>query len=201
MGTEVNRFAVVSISEKEYKPAIAYDCIYPMYSIDDTALMVKLPTYQTSYVSVDALNHVVETATCKAANPFSILLAQETARLVVKYLPQALTHPDDLMARYYLLYASLIIGGIAFDNSLLHFTYALEHPLSAVKPELSHGLGLGILLPAVVKQIYAATPEVLASIFSTIVPELKGVPSEAEKPYMLISTSRTINRINKNTII
>ena len=37
-----------------------------------------------------------------------------------------------------------MIAGTAFDNSLLHFTHALEHPLSALKPELSHGLGLSI---------------------------------------------------------
>ena len=28
-GSEANRFAVVTIPEKNYKPAIAYDCIYP----------------------------------------------------------------------------------------------------------------------------------------------------------------------------
>jgi len=41
-GTETNRFAVVTIPETEYKPAIAYDCIYPSYSIDDPALMQNL---------------------------------------------------------------------------------------------------------------------------------------------------------------
>jgi len=30
-GTEADRFAVVSMPEKEYKPAIDHDCIYPMY--------------------------------------------------------------------------------------------------------------------------------------------------------------------------
>lgn len=38
-----------------------------------------------------------------------------------------------------------MMGGVAFDNGLLHYTHALEHPLSAVKPDLSHGLGLAIL--------------------------------------------------------
>ena len=34
-GSETNRFAVVTIPEKHYKPAIAYDCIYPTWAIDD----------------------------------------------------------------------------------------------------------------------------------------------------------------------
>ena len=38
-GTETNRFAVVTVPEKDFKPAIAYDCIYPLYAIDDPQLM------------------------------------------------------------------------------------------------------------------------------------------------------------------
>lgn len=181
-GTEVDRFAVVSIPAKEYKPAIAYDCIYPLYAIDDPALMTKLPAEQTLYVSVDAINHVVEASTTIVTNPFAILLAKETIRLVAKYLPVAVKEPENLTARYYLLYASLI-AGTSFDNGLLHFTHALEHPLSAVKPELAHGLGLSMLLPAVVKEIYPASGEVLAEIFEPILPGFKGTPDEADKAF------------------
>ena len=179
-GTEVDRFAVASIVEKGYKPAIAYDCIYPTYAIDDPALMKTLPYNQTKFTAIDAINHVTEAATTLAASPYSILLAKETIRLITRYLPQALAHPDDLVARYYLLYASSI-AGISFDNGLLHFTHALEHPLSALKPDLAHGLGLAMLLPAVVKAIYPAMPEVLAEIYEPIVPGLEGIPGEADK--------------------
>lgn len=179
-GTEVDRFAVVSIPEKEYKPAIAYDCIYPLYSIDDPSLMTMLPPDQTVYVSVDAINHIIEAATTKVTNPFAILLAQETVRLVNKYLPLAKQDPQNLTARYYLLYASML-AGISFDNGLLHFTHALEHPLSGVRPDLAHGLGLGMLLPAVIKEIYPATASILADVLQPIVPNLKGTPDEADK--------------------
>ena len=181
-GTEVDRFAVVTIPEKEHKPALAFDCIYPLYSIDDPALMTALPPDQTAFVSVDAVNHVIEAATSKAGNPFAITLAKETIALVDKYLPLARRDPRDLTARYYLLYASLI-AGVSFDNGLLHFTHALEHPLSGLKPELAHGLGLGILLPAVVKQIYPSRAEILADILAPIVPGLTGTPEEAGKAY------------------
>lgn len=178
-GTETNRFAVVTVPEKDFKPAIAYDCIYPYASIDDPALMTKLSPNQTRYVSIDAVNHVVEAATSKVASPYSITLAKETIRLVAQYLPIALENPEDLEARYFLSYASLL-GGVSFDNGLLHYTHALEHPLSAVKHELSHGLGLAILLPAVIKCIYKEKAAVLADILSPIVPDLKGDVSEAQ---------------------
>lgn len=179
-GTETNRFAVVTNLEKNFKPAIAYDCIYPTYAIDDPQLMTKLSPKQTRYVSIDAVNHVVEAATSAVASPYSISLAKQVIELVAEYLPKAIENPDDLEARYFLAYAAMM-GGVSFDNGLLHYTHALEHPLSAVKPDLSHGLGLAILLPAVVKTIYKDRPAILADILAPIVPNLTGNPAEAEK--------------------
>ena len=184
-GTETNRFAVVTNLEKNFKPAIAYDCIYPMFAIDDPQLMTKLSPKQTRYVSIDAVNHVVEAATSAVASPYSISLAKQVVELVAKYLPKAIANPEDLEARYYLAYAAMM-GGVSFDNGLLHYTHALEHPLSAVKPELAHGLGLAILLPAVIKTIYKDRPHVLAEILAPIAPGLSGDPSEADKAAKLV---------------
>lgn len=179
-GSETNRFAVVTNLEKNFKPAIAYDCIYPTYAIDDPQLMTKLSPKQTRYVSIDAVNHVVEAATSTVASPYSISLAKEVIELVAKYLPKAIANPEDLEARYFLCYAAMM-GGVSFDNGLLHYTHALEHPLSAVKPDLSHGFGLAILLPSVIKTIYKDKAATLADILAPIVPNLKGEASEAEK--------------------
>ncbi|WP_147822235.1 iron-containing alcohol dehydrogenase [Salidesulfovibrio onnuriiensis] len=178
-GTEANRFAVATDLETQHKPAIAYDCIYPWISIDDPALMTSLSRHQTLATSVDAVNHVIEAATTIAASPFSILTARETIRLVAEHLPAALEDPEDLQARYWLLYASML-AGTSFDNGLLHFTHALEHPLSAVRPELSHGIGLGVLLPSIIKVIYPDCAEVLADILAPIAGDLSGTPDEAD---------------------
>ena len=178
-GTEADRVAVATILENEYKPAIAYDCIYPTWSIDDPELMTGLAEKQTRFVSIDAVNHCVEAVTSIIASPYSISLGREAVALVAQYLPAVLKDPKDLTARYYLLYASML-AGVSFDNGMLHYTHALEHPLSAVKTDLTHGLGLSMLLPAVVKHIYPARPVVLADVLSPLVPGLKGCPSEAE---------------------
>lgn len=156
-----------------------------MFAIDDPQLMTKLSPKQTRYVSIDAVNHVVEAATSAVASPYSISLAKQVVELVAKYLPKAIANPEDLEARYYLAYAAMM-GGVSFDNGLLHYTHALEHPLSAVKPELAHGLGLAILLPAVIKTIYKDRPHVLAEILAPIAPGLSGDPSEADKAAKLV---------------
>lgn len=176
-GTEVNRFAVASIPEKEFKPAIAYDILYPLFSIDDPALMLTLSREQTLYVSIDAVNHAIEAATTTTSTPYSIFTAKETIRLVAKYLPIALDDPQNLNARYFLTYAAML-AGISFDNGLLHCTHALEHPLSAVKPEVIHGYGLALLLPAMLRHIYPAKGRIIADVLSPIVPDLTGTEDE-----------------------
>ena len=48
-----------------------------------------------------------------------------------------------------------------------------------LKPDLTHGLGLSMLLPAVIKHIYSAKSIVLADVLAPLVPGLKGDPAEA----------------------
>ncbi len=166
-GTEVDRYAVVSIPEKQKKNGIAYEFIYPLYAIDDPALMVSLPEFQTIAVSLDALNHVFEAATSTVAHAFTILCAKEATRLIYEYLPKVIDNPKDIEARYYLAYAAMI-AGVSFDNGRLHLTHALEHPLSAVNTAFTHGFGLSILLPAVVEKIFDAKKEIILDVFQPI---------------------------------
>ncbi len=195
-GTETNRFAVATIVEKDYKPAIAYDCIYPMYAIDDPKLMTKLSEKQTKYVSIDAVNHVVEAATSKVASPYTVCLAHEVISMVAKYLPDAIKNPDDINARYFLAYAAMM-GGVCFDNGLLHYTHALEHPLSAVKHELSHGLGLAILLPAVVENMWEAKKETLTHILKPMAPEIKDTMTAKEAGSLVYEWLKSVGVPNK----
>ena len=193
-GSETNRFAVATILEKNYKPAIAYDCIYPEFAIDDPDLMTGLSPKQTRYVSIDAVNHVIEAATSTVASPYSVTLARQVIELVGKYLPKAIQNPADKEARYYLCYAALM-GGVCFDNGLLHYTHALEHPLSAMKPDFSHGLGLAILLPAVIKNIYSAKAETLQYILEPIVKDTIDAQKTAEGVYEWLKTVDVPNKL------
>ncbi len=195
-GSETNRFAVATIVEKDYKPAIAYDCIYPTYAIDDPSLMTKLSDKQTRYVSIDAVNHVIEAATSKAASAYTVCLAREVIDNVAKYLPQALKDPEDLNARYFLAYGAML-GGVCFDNGLLHYTHALEHPLSAIKHELSHGLGLAILLPAVIENIWDNKKQTLSYILKPIAPSITENTSAKEASNMVYEWLKSAGVPNK----
>ena len=176
-GSEVNRFAVATVTRLNYKPAIAYDCIYPCFAIDDPALMTGLSAEQSRYVSINAFCRVVEAATATVANPLAITLARETVCLVHRWLPVALAEPENLKARYGLCLAALQ-AGMAFDNSHLHMAHALEQPLGRFR-SLPHGMRLAILLPAVVGECYAARPQVLAHVLGPVAPGLRGIAEEA----------------------
>ncbi|MDR3565123.1 MAG: iron-containing alcohol dehydrogenase [Negativicutes bacterium] len=177
--TEINRYAVVSIPEKQHKPGIVYDLLNPLYAINDPALMTNLPEKQSVYVSVDAVNHVFEAATSTITTPLAILMAQETIRLVAEHLPKIIKDPKELTSRYYLAYAAMI-AGIALENGSIHITHAMEHPMSALKPDLSHGLGLSTIFPAVLRKVYASKAPLIASIMAPIIPGLKGTEDETE---------------------
>jgi alcohol dehydrogenase class IV len=179
VGSEVNRFAVAALPRQRRASVIAHDCLYPRYAVEDPALMTGLSPDQTRYVSVDALSRVVEAATTTVSNPFVVMLARETVRLVHRWLPAALQCPDDLEARYGLCLAA-IQAGLAFDNGLLHMAHALEQPLRGVC-DAPHGLRLAVLLPAVVRECYPACAPVAADILAPLAPGLRGLPEEAPK--------------------
>ncbi|TNJ28776.1 Alcohol dehydrogenase 3 [Giardia muris] len=184
-GTECDMFAVASIltgEEYPFKPALATPVIYPDYSIDDVNAMLSMSADMIRFTSIDALNHVMEAATTICSTPYSCTLAREVVLLVHRYLPIALKDPQHRRARYWLTYAAAI-AGMAFDESLLHLTHALEHTLSAYKPHLIHGQGLALLQPAVLKHIWPKVCGLMPDLFRPILGSLQGTPEEAQKAF------------------
>jgi len=177
-GSECDSFAMAQ-SDGEDKPAIKSNHVYSTYTIEDPALTATMPTKQTISTSIDSINHALEAATTITTSPYYIGLAKEAIRLVITYLPTAIAEPSNLTARYWLLYASAI-AGMRFDLGLVPIPHSMEHAMSAINAKVTHGDGLGIIMPAMVKEIYPAVPEVIADLFEPAIPGLKGVPSETD---------------------
>lgn len=177
-GTEIDRYAVVSIVETKEKIGISAG--YPNVSVDDPRYTVTLPRNQTIYTSIDAFAHAVESATSTYASPYTWMLAEEAIKYIVKHLPRALEKPDDLEAKYWLLYASMI-AGISIDHGVTHIGHGLEHVFSGFNPNLPHGAGLAILYKALLQFFYKLNPEVMARILKPLDPELKPRSEDADK--------------------
>lgn len=183
-GSECDGFAMAQ-SDGQGKPAIRSPFLYPTYTIEDPALTVTLPVRHTVFTAIDALCHALEAATAVTASPYCIALAKEAVRLIALWLPTATAQPGNLAARYWLMYASAV-AGISFDLGMLHVTHALEHAMSALNAAITHGEGLGILLPAVLRELYPAAPEILAELLRPLAPGLTGLPGEADTAVSLV---------------
>jgi len=179
-GTEVDRYAVTTIEETKEKLSLAHPAIYPAISIDDPRYLRTLPRNQTVYTTLDALYHAIESATTVDSPPIVAALAEEAVMYIARYLPRALENPEDLEARYWLLYASMV-AGIAIDLGRTHLVHAIEHALSGIRPELAHGCGLAIVGPKIVELTYRARPETLHRLLKHLDPSLRPVPDDAPR--------------------
>lgn len=189
-GSEVNRYAVVTLLEPKTKYGLASEYMYPLISIDDPRYTLSLPYNQTLYTSIDAMYHALEASCGRDSSPYVLTIAEEAIKNIVAWLPIALREPKNIEARYWLLYASML-AGISIDHSRAHLIHAIENVLSGINTELPHGAGLAMLGPTAIKYLYRSRPKELHRLLRHIDPELK--PSEDDA----IKASRAIEEFQK----
>uniref|UniRef100_A0A7C4DB37 Iron-containing alcohol dehydrogenase n=1 Tax=Staphylothermus marinus TaxID=2280 RepID=A0A7C4DB37_STAMA len=182
-GSEIDRYSVITIEETMEK--IGFNAGYPTVSIDDPKYTITLPLNQSIYVTMDAFAHAVESATSIYSSPYTELLALETTRLIIEYLPKLVRELGNVEYRYWLLYASML-GGIGIDHGSAHIGHFIEHLLSGYNPKLPHGAGLAILYRKLVELIYRENPDTTCKLLKPLNPGLKPYPDysiEASKSY------------------
>lgn len=179
-GSEVNRIAVATIDETREKVSIASDHIYPSIAIDDPRFLTTLSRSQTIYTALDAFYHALEASSSRASSPFTRTLCEKSVQLIVRWLPVAVKEPDNIEARYWLLYSS-VLSGMAVDNSRTHLVHAIEHVLSGLEQSLAHGSGLALLGPAAIRVLYKYVPGTLYELLRHLDRSLSPSPSDADK--------------------
>ncbi|MGC8969015.1 MAG: iron-containing alcohol dehydrogenase [Conexivisphaera sp.] len=177
-GSEIDRYSVANVEGTDLK--IGLETTYPRASADDPRYLRSLPAEQTRYTTIDALYHALESSTSRASNPMTLSLASEAASLIARWLPVALSDPNDLEARNNLLYAAAA-AGVAIDNSVTHIVHLLEHVLSGMNPRLPHGAGLALLGPRSMRYTYASRPAEGARVMRALDPGLEPTPDHAAR--------------------
>lgn len=182
-GSEVNRYAVVTLKDPKTKFGLASDHFYPIASFEDPRYTVSMPHKQVVYTSLDAFYHAYEAATGKNTSPYVLLLAEEIVKVIAQWLPIAVRDQKNLEARYWLMYASML-AGIAIDNSRAHIIHVIENVLSGMNTGLPHGAGLAILGPTAAIYIHSAVPQysyrVLRHLDPSITPSKDGAQKACE---------------------
>ena len=144
-GSEVNRFAVLTDPKSLAKVPIVSPAIYPKTSILDPELTKTLPPKLSAATTIDAFTHALESYIGSKATVIVDLFAEEAIREILLYAPKLLNNLDNVEVRSHLLYASMC-AGIAIDHGRAGALHALEHAVSALHPEVHHGIGLAALL-------------------------------------------------------
>jgi alcohol dehydrogenase class IV len=129
----------------------------PAVTFLDPELMLGLPRSLTAATGMDALSHALEAYLGLSANPFSDALAEQSMRLVARYLEAVVADGSDLEARGAMTIASAL-GGLAKDQSGLGVLHAVAMPIGYLY-DLHHGYLCAALMPATLDANAAAVTE------------------------------------------
>jgi len=152
-GSEVNRYSVITNKVKVQKRALRSQAIYPKYALLIPSMTSDMNKYLTAITAIDALSHAVESLVSKNSNPISESLSEKAIRLILSNVFVAYNNGGDLISRENLQFASTL-GGLAIDITGVGLMHAIEHPITARFPHISHGQGLAILFKKVVEHSF-----------------------------------------------
>ncbi|SNS18762.1 alcohol dehydrogenase [Anaerovirgula multivorans] len=145
--SEMTRFCIITDTSRKVKMAIVDWRVTPNISINDCELMVGMPPALTAATGMDALTHAIEAYVSIAATPLTDSAALMAMKLISKYLPIAVAHGADMVAREQMAYAQFL-AGMAFNNASLGYVHSMAHQLGGFY-NLPHGVCNAILLPHV----------------------------------------------------
>lgn len=156
-GSEVDFWAVITITEKRMKFSIGQGPMHPggpylgaTVCLVDPLLTLGLPSRLTASTGVDALSHAVETYVAKGTNPFVEALALRSIELTARYLPTAYSKGDDVEAREAMMLASHL-AGICENFANCGGIHSLAEATGGVRGDIPHGVAIGVYFPHVME--------------------------------------------------
>lgn len=147
-GAETESTAMVTHIEKGMKFCIWHPDLKPSLALLDPELTVGLPATMTAWTGADAMTHAIEAYLVPGFHPLCDGLALEGLALVSKWLPVAVSEPQNMAARGGMLVGSCL-AGIAFLKGL-GLVHAISHMVGA-EYNTQHGLTNAIILPTVLR--------------------------------------------------
>ncbi len=163
-GSEADAGAVITNWETHEKMVLSDPLLFPKVSIIDPELTITVPKDYTIDGGIDIIAHVIEGFFTGADNsPIQDRLSLSIVKTVMDYLPQAVAKPNDINARSQLSWCSaMALSGMINSGRGGPFPlHAMEHALSG-HYDISHGLGLALLLPRLMFYTYGARVEKFA---------------------------------------
>jgi alcohol dehydrogenase YqhD (iron-dependent ADH family) len=157
-GSEMNGSAVLTHWESHIKTSLGgIPALQARVAIVDPLITLTVPPKQVKAGGVDILSHLIEYyVTDGTPSPLTDGISETGMKMVVEYLPRAISNPDDIEARTQLSWVSTVamskiarLGGGGGTMTC----HSIEHALSGYY-DITHGEGLAALLPAWMSYYY-----------------------------------------------
>ena len=192
-GSEASGSCVISNDAENLKLGVSGDVFRPKLAIMDPTVTFTLPAYQTAAGVTDMIAHVCERYFSGVGPvPVTDNIAAGLIRALLEAGPRALEKPDDYEARATIMWTGMLAhNDLAGCGRSLNPTaraggwesHGLEHELSAHHPQITHGAGLAVIMPAWMRYVWREDPSrflLFASDVFGIEPAYDGSASQEE---------------------
>lgn len=148
-GSEMTGVAIFDFVEMRAKTGIAHRRLKPTLGLIDPDNTRSLPPAVAASTGLDVLSHALESYTAipydrrprperpilrpayQGANPISDLWSLQALRMIARYLPRAVAHPDNDESRGQMLLAAAF-AGIGFGNAGVHLPHGMSYPVAGM---------------------------------------------------------------------
>ena len=148
-GSEAQSYALITDESSHFKMACGDRKAAFAVAILDPELTLSQPAGVTAVTGIDAVAHAVEAFVCLKRNAISDGFALAAWRQLAPHFGRVLADPGDLEARAAMQLGAYLAGS-AIENAMLGICHSCANPLTA-HYGLTHGVAIGVMLPAVVR--------------------------------------------------
>lgn len=166
-GSEASDSCVISNDALGLKSALHGDFIRCKAAFMDPELTLSLPAWQTFAGITDMCVHIFERFFSQTGDvPVSDGIALSLLRSIRSAALVLLRDPSNYDARATIMWASTLAhNGICGVGRVEDWaSHGMEHELSAAKPEVTHGAGLAVIVPAWMRFVYHENPQRFAQL-------------------------------------
>lgn len=156
-GSEMNGNAVLTNEQENKKWGIGNKLLYPRVSIVDQSVQKTLPWDQTVNGGLDAIAHILEF--------YFHGIDEVLIKTIIDSVDKLQADSRDLESRANLAWAAtLALNGVsgAGMRGGEWACHDIEHSISCLYPEIAHGAGLGIVIPAWILFAHESNPKQFA---------------------------------------